>query len=116
MWDGSYGPAVSPQAPLIAHVGGNGHEIWITGQNGEGPEKVLEDKGQAYAGVAWSPTGEQLACMKGTSEAGSIDTISVGGGKPRLPIPDPRLAFDFPRFFEDGLAAGRPLGFRARRA
>ena len=98
MWDGSYGPAVSPKGTLIAHVGGNGHEIWITGQNGEDPRKVLEDKGQAYAGVAWSPTGEQLACMKGTSEAGSINTISVGGGKPRTLITDPRLAFDSPDF------------------
>jgi eukaryotic-like serine/threonine-protein kinase len=98
MWDGSYGPAVSPQGTLIAHVGGNGHEIWITGQNGEDPRKVLEDKGQAYAGVAWSPTGEQLACMKGTSEAGSIDAISAGGGKPRTLISDPRLAFDLPDF------------------
>ena len=33
------GPAVSPQGTLIAHVGGNGHEIWITGQNGEESKK-----------------------------------------------------------------------------
>jgi len=98
MWAGSYGPSFSPQGTLIAHVAGNGHEVWISGLNGEDPRKLFEDKDQVYVGAAWSPTGEQLALMKGTSEAGSIETIPVSGGKPRTLISEPGLANSLPIF------------------
>ena len=111
MWDGSYGAAVSPQGSLTAHVTGHGHEIWISGPNGENPKKVLEDKDQTYVGVAWSPTGEQLAYMKGTAESGSIGTVPSGGGKPRTLISERRLAVTFPIFSKMAWLRGNRLVF-----
>jgi eukaryotic-like serine/threonine-protein kinase len=96
LWTQSYGAVVSPQGAL-AHISGHGHEIWISGPNGEDPRKLLEDKEKIYGGLAWSPTGERLAYLKGTTDTGSIETIPVsGGGTPRTVISDSRLAVSYP--------------------
>ena len=99
LWTESYGAVVSPQGTLLAHITGQGHEIWISGPNGEDPRKLLEDKEKIYGGLAWSPTGERLAYLKGTTDAGTIETVPVaGGGTPRTLISDSRLAISYPIF------------------
>ena len=66
LWDRSYAAAVSPTGTELAHVAGHGHEIWISGPNGENARKLQEDQDGIYSSLAWSPTGERLAYLKGT--------------------------------------------------
>ena len=98
LWTDGYGAVVSPQGTLLAHISGHGHEIWISGPNGEDPRKLLEDKEKIYGGLAWSPTGERLAYLKGTTATGTIETVPVASGPPRTLISDSRLAISFPIF------------------
>ncbi|MGA8489802.1 MAG: hypothetical protein WB711_05220, partial [Terriglobales bacterium] len=94
LWSRSFAATVSPQGSAIAHIGGEGHEIWISGLNGENSRKVQEDKAQSYGGVAWSPTGDRLAYVKGPSDGGMIETIPVSGGAPSNILSDSRIYFD----------------------
>ena len=98
LWTRSYAASISPQGTALAHVGGEGHEIWISGPNGEDPRKLLEDKDEVYAGVAWSPTGQRLAYLKGTTKSGTIETVPAAGGVSRTVISDTRLAISYPIF------------------
>jgi len=59
----------------IAHIGGDGHEIWISGPSGDNPRILQEDKDRSYRALAWSPTVRRLAYMRGTSDAVTIETI-----------------------------------------
>jgi eukaryotic-like serine/threonine-protein kinase len=112
LWAQGYAAAVSPKGTAIAHVSGDGHEIWTSGPNGEDPKPIAQDKNNEYSCLAWSPTGQRLAYQKGTSSAGMIETIPSSGGlpspvasgvwlqisKPIFPqmiwLPDARLAFN----------------------
>jgi eukaryotic-like serine/threonine-protein kinase len=99
LWTQSYGAVASPQGTSLAHITGQGHEIWISGPNGEDPRKLLEDNKNIYGGLAWSPTGERLAYLKGTTDTGTIETVPVAsGGTPRTLISDSRLAISSPIF------------------
>ena len=98
LWTQSYAAAVSPQGTAVAHVAGDGHEIWISGSNGEDPKKLLEDKDRVYEGVAWSPTGQRLAYLDGTANTGSIETVPAGGGIARNVMTDSGLAISTPIF------------------
>ena len=94
LWDQSFAASVSHQGSAIAHIGGEGREIWISGLNGENSRKVQEEKVQFYGGLAWSPTGDRLAYIKGTSEGGTIETIPISGGTPRNVLSDSRIVSD----------------------
>jgi Tol biopolymer transport system component len=96
LWAESYAATVSPQGSTIAHVGGEGHEIWLSGPNGEQPRKILQDASQRYSSLAWSPAGDRLAYIKGTSKDGTLETIPLGGGAPRRVITDARMAIGDP--------------------
>ena len=98
LWTKSYAAAVSPQGTMLAHVSGQGHEIWITGPNGEDPRMLQEDKDRVYAGLAWSPTGHRLAYLKGTNDKGTIETIPIAGGTSRAVVSYPELATSYPIF------------------
>ncbi len=96
LWTDSYAAVVSPRGSVIARVMGNGHEIWLSGADGEQPRKIQEDKTKVYGSLAWSPTGDRLAYVKGTSESGILETIPASGGTPREVISDARLALVSP--------------------
>ena len=98
LWAEGYAAGVSPQGTAIAHVSGDGHEIWISGPNGEDLKLLVQDKDNAYAWLAWSPTGQRLAYLKGTPSAGTIETISSTGGAPRIVAAGPQLAVNYPLF------------------
>jgi eukaryotic-like serine/threonine-protein kinase len=96
LWTHSYAGVVSPQGNEIAHVAGHGREIWLSGPNGEEPRKIQEDRDQRYSSLAWSPSGNRLAYIKGTSDGGEIATIPATGGAYRTVLSDPRLALPNP--------------------
>jgi eukaryotic-like serine/threonine-protein kinase len=97
LWKG-YGAAVSPQGTAVAHVSGDGHEIWTSGPNGEDPKQIAQDKENEYSSLAWSPTGHRLAYWKGTKSAGTIENIPSNGGSPDLVASGPQLASYYDRF------------------
>ena len=99
LWTGSYGAVVSPQGSMIAYVGGAGHEIWVSGPNGENPRKLQENREADYACLAWSPTGERLAYSTQTAKTGAVETIAAAGGPPQTVISDPRLAGTYPFYY-----------------
>ena len=96
LWERSYAAALSPTGTALAHVGGHGHEIWISGPNGEDARKLQEDQDRIYAALAWSPTSERLAYLKGTDKGGTIETLPVAGGIARSAISDPLLKTEYP--------------------
>jgi Tol biopolymer transport system component len=49
-------------------------------------------------GVAWSPTGQRLAYLKGTANTGSIETVPAAGGISRSVMSDSGLAISYPIF------------------
>jgi hypothetical protein len=97
LWERSYADAVSPTGNALAHVSGHGHEIWISGPNGEDPRKLQEDQDRIYAALTWSPTGERLAYLKGkTDKERTIETVPVAGGIARGVMSDPLLKIGTP--------------------
>jgi serine/threonine protein kinase len=98
LWSHCNSAAVSPKDSSIAYVSGNGHELWLAGPEGENPKKLLESKDDVYASVAWSPTGERIAYVQGTTREGKIETVSIDGGTTSSVISNPGLALNFPLF------------------
>jgi len=92
LWTQGYGAAVSPQGTAIAHVSLDGHEISTSGPNGEDPTQIAQDKDNRYCSLAWSPSGQRLAYWKGTSSAGTIETIASTGGVTRNVVSGPQVA------------------------
>jgi Tol biopolymer transport system component len=87
---------VSPQGSSIAFISGQNNEIWVMGANGENQRKVCTAGSQPFGALAWSPTGQRLAYVKavsaGSENGGSIETVALEGGAPRLVISDPTLS------------------------
>jgi serine/threonine protein kinase/Tol biopolymer transport system component len=98
LWAHAYAASVSPQGSSIVHVEGDGHEVWLSGPDGGDARKLVEDKDLVYGAVSWSPTGERLAYLKGTTDTAAIETISIAGGAPRTVLAEPRLALSYPLF------------------
>ena len=96
LWDHSYAAAVSPTGTELAHVSGRGHEIWISGPNGENARKLREDQDGTYAALAWSPSGQRLAYLKGTDKGAAIYTVPVAAGPPRPVVSESSLLFPDP--------------------
>ena len=96
LWGGSYSPSASPKDSSIAYLSGNYHELWLAGPKGENPRKLLEDKGQMYVCLTWSPTGENIAYWKGTEQGGVLEIISVNGGAAKTVVSDAGLAVNLP--------------------
>jgi eukaryotic-like serine/threonine-protein kinase len=66
----------------IAFITGKGHEIWVSGPNGENPRKILTSDTDTYGTLAWSPLSTWLAytARKGGPQlGGSIGTVSLDG-------------------------------------
>jgi eukaryotic-like serine/threonine-protein kinase len=85
--------SVSPQGTLIAFLGGEGHEIWVMGVDGENPHKILTSETRLYLGVGWAPTGLRIAYVRtaANGNGGSIETVSLNGGSPSVVLADSRL-------------------------
>ncbi len=96
LWARGYAAAVSPKGTAIAHVSGDGHQIWTSGPNAEDPKLLVEDENNTYFSVAWSRTGQSLAYLKGTLTKGGIETISAAGGVPHNIVLGSQLAGFFP--------------------
>ncbi len=87
-------PVVSPDGSTIAFTSANGSRVWVMGANGENPHLIPANKDEACLALAWSPTGQRLACLKAGKDpnnTGRIETISLSGGPASLVISDPRL-------------------------
>jgi eukaryotic-like serine/threonine-protein kinase len=77
---------------LIAFLSQHEHEIWVMGANGENPHRILGGDNDKYAALAWSPSDQRLAYVRGGRQAGgSIETVSLDGGPPSVVISDPQL-------------------------
>ena len=65
----------------IAFIAADGHEIWVSGPNGENPRKILRSDSDTYCGLAWSPLSTRLAYItsKPGSQFASIATVSLDG-------------------------------------
>jgi serine/threonine protein kinase len=65
----------------IAFIAADGHEIWVSGPNGENPRKILRSDNDTYCGLAWSPLSTRLAYItsKPGSPFASIATVSLDG-------------------------------------
>jgi serine/threonine protein kinase/Tol biopolymer transport system component len=87
------GPVVSPQGSWIAFVGEHDREIWVMGANGANLHRILTGENERYMALAWSPTGQRLAYVRGAGSqtGGSIETVSLDGGPPSEVISDPQL-------------------------
>ncbi|MGD0630561.1 MAG: protein kinase [Terracidiphilus sp.] len=85
-------PVVSPDGNSIAFVTGQDHEIWVMGADGENPHRVLADENAVIPGLAWSPNMQRLAYLakRGSPQVSNIETISLGGGPPKVIISDPQ--------------------------
>jgi Tol biopolymer transport system component len=98
----------------IARVTGNeGHEIWVSGLDGQNDHKLVEDKNVSVSSLAWSPSGRRLAYVaetKGSPLLGTVDVsnasfapalssqriVTFQGGISDLAwLPDGRLLFPF---------------------
>ena len=91
LWTQGYAAAVSPQGTAIAHVSLD-HEIWTSRPNGEDPKQIAQDGDKRYCSLAWSPSGRRLAYWKGTTGAGTIETIASTGGVTRNVVSGPQVA------------------------
>jgi serine/threonine protein kinase/Tol biopolymer transport system component len=91
LWSQGYAAVVSPQGTAMAHVSGNGHEIWTSGPNGEDPKQIAQDRDNRYCSLAWSPSGQRLAYWKGTKTAGTIETIASTGGATGSVVSGPQI-------------------------
>jgi eukaryotic-like serine/threonine-protein kinase len=96
LWDDSWAAVISPTGTALAHVGGHGHEIWISGPDGENARKVQGDQNSTYSALAWSPSGQRLAYLKGAEKGASIETVPVAGGSARPVVSEPSLLFPDP--------------------
>jgi serine/threonine protein kinase/Tol biopolymer transport system component len=83
-------PTASPDGLSIAFLGGDGHEIWVMGANGENPRKILGSENEQYSAITWSPTGQRLAYARSTSVRRllGIETVSMDGAPPSVVFSD----------------------------
>jgi eukaryotic-like serine/threonine-protein kinase len=66
----------------IAFIAADGHEIWVSGPNGENPRKILRSDSDRYCALAWSPLSTRLAYVfsrVGAESSASIATVSLDG-------------------------------------
>jgi eukaryotic-like serine/threonine-protein kinase len=65
----------------IAFITNHGHEIWVSGPNGENPRKVLGSDSETYCAVAWSPASKRLvySARKTDQSGGTINTVPLDG-------------------------------------
>ena len=87
--------AVSPDGSRIAFIK-DSHELWQMGADGEEPRKILATDAQdAYASMAWSPTGQRLAYVrlrgKFSNPEVAIETCDVSGGARTVVLSDPHM-------------------------
>jgi DNA-binding winged helix-turn-helix (wHTH) protein/Tol biopolymer transport system component len=84
--DDGRSPAVSPNGKEVAYIAGKKlHEqVWLVGTDGAEPRKLVEENGDLFGALAWSPNGARLACMRvglayehGTN--GVIEIVDVSG-------------------------------------
>jgi eukaryotic-like serine/threonine-protein kinase len=85
---------ISQQGSSIAFIANHHHDIWTAGPTGENPTKVLANENETYMALAWSPSGDRLACIKGAKDGsgGSIETVSLNGATPSVVLSDPGLS------------------------
>ncbi|HLW83763.1 MAG TPA: protein kinase [Candidatus Sulfotelmatobacter sp.] len=88
LWTGhAWKATVSPDGSHIAFIKGQGGELWLMGADGEEPHKILALPAQAFLlAIAWSPTGQRLAYLRGKDAEGvgngAIETCDLSGGTP----------------------------------
>ncbi|HEV2314119.1 MAG TPA: protein kinase [Candidatus Acidoferrales bacterium] len=71
----------------VAFISDKGHQIWVSGPNGENPRKLLDSSStDSFCAVAWSPLSTRLAYSSTKAErelGGSISTVSLDGKPPK---------------------------------
>ena len=94
---GTFTAAVSADSS-IAFITARGHEIWVTGPNGENPRKVLGSDTDSYSAVAWSPLSTRLAYIAskpGAQSEGTIGTVSLDGKSANTVFHSEKIDVDF---------------------
>ena len=79
--------SVSPDGVAIAYAANNGHEIWVSGPNGQQARRIVASEDSIVAGTTWSPLGKHVAYASRPagdlfSLGGFICTVPAGGGSP----------------------------------
>ena len=84
--------SVSPQGSTIAFADHQG--LWLTDFDGGNARKIFDATGGRCIAIAWSPTGQRIACLKVTEDygAGGIETIALDGKAVSAVPSDPRFA------------------------
>ena len=78
--------SVSPDDAQIAYIGGRSEsEIWVMGEDGENPRKLLQAAGgDRFLQVQWSPDGKRIAALnshrEGEKSEVTIETAPLAGG------------------------------------
>jgi Tol biopolymer transport system component len=88
--------SVSPGGMAIAYATNKGHELRVSGPNGQDSRKVCASEEEIIDRTTWSPSGKQLAYLSrrtGTAviNGGSMYTVSARGGSPHQVYSSPRL-------------------------
>lgn len=83
-------PAVSPDGSAVAFVWQESEQalpgIWLQRFN-EGAPRQLSTPGYSWSSPAWSPDGQQIACLRFGASSGDIVILSAAGGEPRVVAP-----------------------------
>jgi eukaryotic-like serine/threonine-protein kinase len=95
LWGGRAGDvAVSPDGSHIAFVK-YPHELWLMGADGEEPHRILAGDADALSGLAWSPSGQRLAYVRGRTGSARpevmIETCDLAGGARTVVLSDGHL-------------------------
>ena len=93
---GAWGWSVSPDGRQIAFspadAGRWKPEIWVMGNQGENPRKVLSlAAGELLCSVRWSPTGQRLAYIIMQRSGNSLETCDLNGANRTVVLNAPGL-------------------------
>ena len=76
--------SVSPEGTAIAYASNKGHELWVSGPNGQEARKIFASEQSMIVRTTWSPSGKQLAFLSSTTASfytgGFIYTVPQTGG------------------------------------